>query len=31
LNDASSDKLRVSLDVSAGRSSRIYIFFNDDW
>jgi hypothetical protein len=25
------DKLRVSLDVSAGRSSAIYIYFNGDY
>lgn len=25
------DKLRISLDVSPGRVSRIYIYFNDDW
>jgi uncharacterized membrane protein YgcG len=27
----STDKLRISLDVSAGRASRIYVFFNGDW
>jgi hypothetical protein len=25
------DKLRISLDVSAGRASTIYIYFNGDW
>jgi hypothetical protein len=27
----STDKLHISLDVSAGRASAIYIYFNDDW
>jgi hypothetical protein len=27
----STDSLRISLDVSAGRESRMYIYFNDDW
>jgi hypothetical protein len=27
----STDKLRISLDVSPGRLSRIYIYFNDNW
>jgi hypothetical protein len=26
-----SDKLRISLDVSAGRASTIYVYFNGDW
>jgi hypothetical protein len=25
------DKLRISLDVSPGRASNIYVYFNDDW
>jgi hypothetical protein len=25
------DKLRISLDVSAGRVSQIYVYFNNDW
>jgi hypothetical protein len=25
------DKLRISLDVSAGRASNIYVYFNGDW
>jgi hypothetical protein len=27
----STDKLRISLDVSAGRASAIYVYFNNDW
>ncbi|TMQ05280.1 MAG: hypothetical protein E6J90_49515 [Deltaproteobacteria bacterium] len=27
----STDSLRISLDVSAGRTSSMYIYFNDDW
>jgi hypothetical protein len=30
-NVAASDKLRISLDVSAGRASSIYVYFNNDW
>lgn len=30
-NLLATDKLRISLDVSAGRASTIYIYFNGDW
>jgi hypothetical protein len=30
-NVLATDKLRISLDVSAGRASNIYIYFNGDW
>lgn len=30
-NVTASDKLRISLDVSAGRASSIYVYFNNDW
>ena len=30
-NVTASDKLRISLDVSAGRASNIYVYFNNDW
>lgn len=30
-NVTAADKLRISLDVSAGRSSNIHVYFNNDW
>ena len=30
-NVLATDRLRISLDVSAGRASSIYIYFNGDW